>query len=183
MWCGSWQTVLPRHLRLVWCVSALSGRMLTAAAIFCCCAEKPDDESAFVVTPRVCVSNRQSCEGTSICGRYINSATDCEEAVLQLPLVRNTNSTILTVNEPRAPKGCLLDAELRTYFNTAGTSESDFAGLMSVCSVRGKKGSNTPSSISHDHETHTFADVCVSFALQTYTRCQLPSKKPWKHAV
>ena len=34
MWCSSWQTVLPRHLRLVWCVPALSGRMLTAAAIF-----------------------------------------------------------------------------------------------------------------------------------------------------
>ena len=33
MWFTSWQTVLPRHLRLVWCVPALSGRMLTAAVI------------------------------------------------------------------------------------------------------------------------------------------------------
>ena len=142
----------------------------------CCCAEKPDDESAFVVTPRFCVSNRQSCEETSICGRYIDSTEDCKEAVSELPLVRNRSRTILTLNEPRAPKGCLLDAELRAYFNTAGTSQSNYAGLMSVCSVRGKKGaSSTPPWISHDHDTHV--------ALQMHTRCQLPSKKPWKHAA
>ena len=142
----------------------------------CWCAEKPDDESAFVVTPRFCVSNRQSCEETSICGRYINSTKDCEEAVSELPLVRNTSRAILTLNEPHAPKGCLLDAELGAYFNTAGTAHSDYAGLMSVCSVRRKKGdSSTHPSISHDHDTH--------INLQTHTCCQLPSKKPWKHAA
>ena len=40
MWCTSWQTVLPCHVWLVWCVPALLGRVLTAAAIFVVAVQK-----------------------------------------------------------------------------------------------------------------------------------------------
>lgn len=158
------------------CTRPFGTRADSSCNLCCCCAEKPDHVSAFIVTQQFCVSNRQSCEEISVCGRYIDSAENCKRAVLQLPLVRDTNRTVLTLNNPRAPKGCLLDSELHTYFNADGTSESDYAGLMSVCSVQDKKGdSNTPPAISHDHGTHS--------ALQMYSRCRHPSKKQWKHAV
>ena len=151
-------------------------RLLSTACSCRCCAEKPNEKGAFLVTPQFCVSNRQSCKETSICGRYISSVEDCKKALAQLPLVRNMSRTILTLNDHRAPKGCLLDAELEAYFNAGGTSESNYGGLMSVCLIRAKKGdSNTPPTIFLNSDTH--------MALQTCTRCQFPSKKLWKHAV
>ena len=100
----------------------------------CCSAEKPHDESAFLLSEHFCVSKRQSCGATSVCGRYIVSVKNCKEAVMQLPLVRKMSSrAVFVVNQSGAPKGCLLDHKLGAHFNTRGTSQSNYAGLLSVC--------------------------------------------------
>ena len=65
---------------------------------------------------------------------------------MHLPLIRNGSLTILTLNDNRAPKGCLLDANLHAFFNYRGILDSHY-NLMSVCSIQAKEGV-PPSSIS-----------------------------------
>ena len=58
---------------------------------------------------------------------------------MQLPLNRNT-SLVHSVDVVEAPKGCLLDSGLNAFFNAGGSANSNYSGLLSICSVRAQRG-------------------------------------------
>ena len=89
---------------------------------------------------------------------------------MHLPLIRNASRAVLTLNDNRAPKGCLLDANLHAFFNYRGILDSHY-NLMSVCSIQAKEGV-APSSISLD-----ISSILRHAALQSCTHCQLHSKR------
>ena len=53
-----------------------------------------------------------------------------------LPLVRNASLSVLSLDDQRGPKGCLIDSQQRAYFNVAGSADSEYQGLMAVCSMQ-----------------------------------------------
>ena len=104
---------------------------------------QPSSTNAFLTTQQFCVSHNQFCDETSTCGCYIDSAEDCREAVTQLPLVRNGSFAVLSLSGEMArlaPQGCLLDSEMRAFFNAGGTRSSKYDALMSVCKAQAKEG-------------------------------------------
>ena len=105
------------------------------------CWKTAEGTQALLLFSTFCVSTGPQCLATSRCGEYIESTEACEHALMQLPLVKNMSATkIYSLADERAPKGCLIDSELRGFFNSAGSQYSKYAGLKSVCSVRSKSG-------------------------------------------
>ena len=140
MWCQGRQTIMSNNLQFVRCASCpfkLTSNLRPSA-------EKPSKiKNTFLATSRFCVSNHPSCDDSSECGHYFQSIEHCKKAVMQLLLVTNESLAVLSLRDEHAPKGCLLDAQLRAYFNAAGKKESDYTGLMSVCALRASNGESS----------------------------------------